>query len=50
MLTVNVDINPAILSWALNQTKKEKLDTIFLENIIQWLAGTKRPTFNNYRQ
>lgn len=46
MPTVNVNINPVILSWALNQTKAEKLDALFLENIKQWLAGTKLPTFN----
>ena len=46
MPTVNVNIQPAIISWALNQTSEEKLGTKLVENIKQWLDGTKSPTFN----
>lgn len=46
MPTVNVNIQPAIISWALNQTSEEKLGTTLVENIKQWLDGTKSPTFN----
>ena len=46
MPTVNVNVQPAIISWALSQTSEEKLGTKLMENIKQWLAGTKRPTFN----
>lgn len=46
MPTVNVKIRPEIISWALNQTKEEKLGSKLVKNIEQWLAGTKDPTFN----
>lgn len=46
MPAVNVNIQPAIISWALNQTSEEKLGTKLVENIKQWLDGTKSPTFN----
>ena len=46
MPTVNVNVQPAIISWALSQTSEEKLGTKLMENIKQWLDGTKRPTFN----
>ncbi len=46
MPTVNVNIQPAIISWALSQTSEEKLGTKLVENIKQWLDGTKNPTFN----
>ena len=46
MPTVNVNIQPAIISWALSQTSEEKLGTKLVENIKQWLDGTKSPTFN----
>lgn len=46
MPTVNVNIHPAILSWALSQTSEEKLGTKLLENIKHWIDGTKSPTFN----
>lgn len=45
MSAVNVNIQPEILHWALNQTKKEKLGDKLLSNIMQWLSGTKTPTF-----
>ncbi len=46
MPTVNVNVQPAIISWALSQTSEEKLGTKLVENIKQWLDGTKCPTFN----
>ena len=46
MPTVNVNIQPAIISWALSQTSEEKLGTKLVDNIKHWLDGTKSPTFN----
>ena len=46
MPTVNVNIQPAIISWALSQTSEEKLGTKLVDNIKHWLDRTKRPTFN----
>ena len=46
MSTVNVNIQPAIISWALSQTSEEKLGTKLVDNIKHWLDGTKSPTFN----
>ena len=46
MPTINVNIQPAIISWALSQTSEEKLGTKLVENIKHWLDGTKSPTFN----
>ena len=45
MPTVNVNIQPAIISWALSQTSEEKLGTKLVENIKHWLDGTESPTF-----
>lgn len=45
MPTVNVNIQPEIISWALSQTSEEKLGSKLVENIKHWLAGTKSPTF-----
>lgn len=41
MPAVNVNIQPEIISWALRQTQKEKLGDKLMNNIIQWLNGTK---------
>lgn len=46
MSAVNVNIQPEIINWALSQTKSEKLGSKLLNNITQWLNGTKTPTFN----
>lgn len=46
MPTVNVNVQPAIISWALSQTSEDMLDTKLVENIKHWLDGTKSPTFN----
>ena len=46
MPAVNVNIRPEIISWALSQTQKEKLGDKLMNNITQWLNGTKTPTFN----
>lgn len=46
MPTVNVDIQPAIINWALSQTSEEKLGVKLMESIRHWLDGTKSPTFS----
>lgn len=46
MPAINVNIQPEILNWALNQTTEEKLGEKLMANIKQWIAGTKNPTFN----
>lgn len=46
MPAVKVNIQPAIISWALSQTSEEKLGAKLVENIKHWLDGTKSPTFN----
>ena len=46
MPTVNVNIQPAIINWALSQTSEEMLGAKLMENIKHWLDGTKSPTFN----
>ena len=50
MPTVNVNIQPAIISWALSQTSEEKLGTKLVDNIKHWLDGTKSPTFNQIEE
>ncbi len=50
MPTVNVNIQPAIINWALSQTSEEKLGVKLMESIKHWLDGcflyyTKRFTF-----
>lgn len=46
MATVKVNIQPDIIRWALSQVQEEKLGEKLMENIAQWLNGTKVPTFN----
>jgi len=46
MPTVNVNIKPEIINWALKQTQEEKLGNRLMSNIAKWLDGTKTPTFN----
>ena len=46
MPTVNVNIQPAVINWALSQTKEEQLGTKLMDNIMRWLDGSKTPTFN----
>lgn len=46
MPTVNVNIQPAIINWALSQTSEEKLGVKLMESIKHWLDGTKSPTFS----
>ena len=46
MPTVNVNIRPEIINWALSQTQEEKLGEKLMNNIRKWLNGTKTPTFN----
>lgn len=50
MPTVNVNIQPEIISWVLSQTQKEKLGDKLLNNIIQWLNDTKTPTFSQIEE
>lgn len=50
MPTVNVEIQPTIILWALHQTEKEKLGSKLMKNIEQWLAGTKSPTFRQVEE
>lgn len=46
MPAISVNIQPEIISWALGQTGEEQLGTKLMNNIKQWLDGTKTPTFN----
>ncbi len=46
MPTVNVNICPEIINWALSQTQEDKLGDKLMNNIAKWLDGTKKPTFN----
>lgn len=46
MPAVNLTIQPEIIRWALSQTQEEKLGDKLMNNITQWLNGTKTPTFN----
>lgn len=50
MPTVNVNIQPAILNWALGQTNEEKLGKKLVENVKHWLDGSKCPTFNQIEE
>lgn len=46
MPAVNVNIQPAVLQWALSQTAEDQLGAKLMNNIMQWINGTKTPTFN----
>ncbi|MCM1540945.1 MAG: ImmA/IrrE family metallo-endopeptidase [Blautia sp.] len=46
MPTVNVNVRPEIINWALSQTQEERLGDKLMNNITKWLDGTKKPTFN----
>lgn len=46
MPAVKVNIQPAVINWALSQTKEEQLGTKLMDNIMRWLDGSKTPTFN----
>ncbi len=46
MPVVNVNIQPAIISWALSQSDEVKLGDKLMKNIREWLDGSKIPTFN----
>lgn len=41
MPKVNVNIQPAIIRWALSQTSAEDLGAKLMDNIKHWLDGTK---------
>lgn len=45
MQAVHVNIQPEILTWVLNQTQEDVLGDKWVDNIRQWIAGTKIPTF-----
>ena len=46
MPTVNVNIQPDVIQWALSQTKEEQLGTKLMGNIMRWLDGSKTPPFS----
>ncbi len=46
MPSIAVEIQPEVLNWALKQAKEEHIDDALINNIHQWLDGTKVPTFN----
>lgn len=46
MPTIKVNIHPDILIWVLDQTQSEKLGNKLMNNINEWINGTKAPTFN----
>lgn len=46
MPVVNVNVQPEIFHWVLKQIDTEKLGEKLLNDITQWLNGTKNPTFN----
>lgn len=50
MPAVNVNIQPAVINWALGQAKEEKLGTKLMDNIMRWLDGSKTPTFNQIEE
>ena len=45
MPKVNVNIQNNVIQWVLNQTSEEQLGLDLMQNIKQWLDGTKTPTF-----
>ena len=45
MQAVKVDIQPAIINWAMSQIDESQLGIKLLNNVKQWLDGTKTPTF-----
>ena len=49
MKSVEVNIQPEIIKWALAQTPTAKLDEKFMNNITNWLDGTKTPTLNKLK-
>lgn len=50
MPIVTVDIQPAIIKWALCQTKEEQLGEKLMNHIKRWLDGTKKPTFRQIEE
>ncbi|MCI9545350.1 MAG: ImmA/IrrE family metallo-endopeptidase [Lachnospiraceae bacterium] len=46
MPVINVNISPDILTWVLSQAQREKLGDKLMNNISEWINGTKAPTFN----
>lgn len=50
MSTVNIDIKPNIINWALKQIDKEQLGEKMLHNISKWINGDKKPTFNQVQE
>lgn len=45
MASVKVKIQPEILKWALTQVNETQLGDKLLKNVMQWLDGSKLPTF-----
>ena len=50
MRSVNVNIQPKVIHWALSQTPAEKLGEKLMDNITKWLDGTKTPTFHQIEE
>lgn len=50
MPAVHVKINHEIINWVLRQVQIEKLGDKLMNNINQWLNGTKTPTFNQIEE
>lgn len=46
MPAISASIQPEITSWVLGQAREEQLGTKLMNNIKQWLDGTKTPAFN----
>ena len=49
MPSIAVEIQPEVLNWALKQAKEEHIDDALINNIHQWLDGTKVPTYNRHK-
>lgn len=50
MPKVNVNIQNNVIQWVLNQTSEEQLGLDLMQNIKQWLDGTKTPTFKQIEE
>lgn len=50
MATINVNVSPEIIKWALSQTQEGKISQTLMNNITKWLDGTKTPTFNQIEE
>ena len=46
MPSVTVNITPEVISWVINHTKVEDINSSLYEKMLQWKNGEKVPTFN----